>query len=333
MNSIHSGNKNWLANALARRALHAVLLMLGVLTLSFALAEFAPGDYFDSLRLDPTVSEEAVEAMRQRYGQDRSAFARYLAWLRAAAQGDFGTSLSHRQPVLELLLPRVRNTLLLSTPAMCIAWVIAILLGSTIAAVNMGSVRLAFGGSTSILLAIPDLLLALGFMILALRTGWFPSGGMVSFNFADLGLWAKGRDFLAHLVVPLFALVLSLLPLLLRHVHDSMMEVLQSPLIRATQAIGLRRMRLLICHALPVAANPLITLLGLSIGTLLSVSLLIEVVIGWPGLGPLLLEAILARDIDLVLGSIVVSTLLLIFGNFTADILQVVADPRLRGNQ
>ncbi|MEE8368309.1 MAG: ABC transporter permease, partial [Thermoanaerobaculia bacterium] len=105
------------------------------------------------------------------------------------------------------------------------------------------------------------------------------------------------------------------------------------PLIRAFRALGVRRARLLFRHALPVAANPLITLLGLSIGTLLSVSLLIEVVVGWPGLGPLLLEAILARDIDLVLGSILVSTVLLVIGNFTADIFQIIADPRLRGNQ
>ena len=258
---------------------------------------------------------------------------RYLGWLGAALHGDLGISLTHRRPVIELLLPRVRNTLLLSTPAMCIAWIIAIVLGSTIAALSLGWVRLAFGGATSVLLAIPDLLLALGFLILALRTGWFPTGGMVSFEFADLSLWAKCRDLLAHLVVPLTALVLSLLPVLLRHVHDSMLEVLQSPLIRASRALGVRRARLLFCHALPVAANPLLTLLGLSIGTLLSVSLLIEVVVGWPGLGPLLLEAILARDIDLVLGSILVSTLLLVFGNFTADILLVIADPRLRRSQ
>ncbi len=333
MRLIQSPKHNWLVELVARRVFHGIALLFGVFTLSFALAEFAPGDYFDGLRLDPTVSAEVVEAMRQRYGRDRNVSARYLGWLGAALHGDLGVSLTYRRPVIELLLPRVRNTLLLSTPAMCVAWIIAIVLGSTIAAVNLGWVKMAFGGATSILLAVPDLLLALGFLILALRTGWFPTGGMVSFEFADLSMWEKCRDLLVHLVVPFTALVLSLLPVLLRHVHDSMQEVLQSPLIRAFRALGVRRARLLFRHALPVAANPLITLLGLSIGTLLSVSLLIEVVVGWPGLGPLLLEAILARDIDLVLGSILVSTVLLVIGNFTADIFQIIADPRLRGNQ
>jgi peptide/nickel transport system permease protein len=330
MISMRWPKNNWLVALITRRALHGVAVLFGVFTLSFALAEFAPGDYFDSLRLDPTVPDEAVEALRQRYGQHRSGQERYLVWLGGAVRGDLGHSFSHRRPVTEILLPRVRNTLVLSAPAMCIAWITAVIIGSVFATFDRRWIRSVFGALTSALVAIPDLFLALGFMILALKTGWFPTGGMVSFRFADLGPWERLEDMVRHLVLPLAALVLSLLPVLLRHVHDSMREVLQSPLIRAVRALGVKRGRLLFRHALPVAANPLVTLFGLSIGTLLSVSLLIEVVVGWPGLGPLLLEAILARDVDLVLGSILLSTLLMILGNFSADVLLITVDPSLR---
>jgi len=121
-----------------------------------------------------------------------------------------------------------------------------------------------------------------------------------------------------------------MLPVLVRHVRSSMAEALSSPFVRAARAHGIPGRWVLIRYALPVAANPLISLFGFSLAGLLSASMLVEVVIGWPGVGPLLLESVLARDVYVVIGAVMLSSLLVIFGNFVADLLLRVADPRIR---
>jgi peptide/nickel transport system permease protein len=153
---------------------------------------------------------------------------------------------------------------------------------------------------------------------------------MVSLNFENLSFSGKARDLFLHMALPVAALVLSVLPLLVRHVRAAVAEVLAAPFLLAAEGHGIPRRTLLYRYALPAAANPLIALFGFSIGTLLSGSLLIEAVMSWPGLGPFLLEAILARDIYVVLGGVLLSTLFLVGGNFLADLLLYWADPRIR---
>src|SRR5207249_7711418 len=140
----------------------------------------------------------------------------------------------------------------------------------------------------------------------------------------------KLRDLASHMILPVTALVLSFLPLLVRHVRAAVADVLNAPFLLAAIGHGISRRTLLYRYALPAAANPLISLFGFSIGTLLSGSLLVEVVMSWPGLGPFLLEAILARDLYVVIGGVLLSTLFLIGGNFLADLLLYWADPRIR---
>ena len=176
----------------------------------------------------------------------------------------------------------------------------------------------------------PDLLLALALLILAVRTGWFPTGGMASVGFESLSWFAKVRDLVSHMALPVAALALSTVPLLVRHVRSAMMGVLGSGFLRAAQAHGIPRRTILYRYALPAAAHPLISLCGFSLGALLSGSLIVEVVMSWPGLGPLLLEAILARDLYLVIGGVMLSAIFLVTGNFIADLLLYWADPRIR---
>jgi peptide/nickel transport system permease protein len=153
---------------------------------------------------------------------------------------------------------------------------------------------------------------------------------MVSLHFEDLSLLGRVRDLLLHMALPTAALVLSVLPLLVRHVRAAVSEVLDAPFLLAAEGHGIPRRTLLYRYALPAAANPLISLFGFSIGTLLSGSLLVEVVMSWPGLGPFLLEAILARDLYVVIGGVLLSTFFLVGGNFLADLLLYWADPRIR---
>jgi peptide/nickel transport system permease protein len=188
----------------------------------------------------------------------------------------------------------------------------------------------ALSGATAALLVIPELVLALGLLILAVRSGWFPTGGMFSVGFEILSPMQKFRDVAWHMELPVLALVLSALPILVRHVRAAVAEVLDAPFLRAAASHGIPQRTLHYKYALRAAANPLISLFGFSLGVLLSGSLLVEVVMSWPGLGPLLLEAILARDLYVVIGGVLCSTIFLVAGNFLADVLMYWADPRIR---
>jgi peptide/nickel transport system permease protein len=213
---------------------------------------------------------------------------------------------------------------------MLIAWTLALPLGIWSATTLERLPDRALTGATAALLMIPDLVLALGLLILAARSGWFPTGGMLSVGFESLTLLQKLRDVALHMELPVLALVLSALPILVRHVRAAVAEVLDAPFLRAAASHGIPQRTLLYKYALRAAANPLISLFGFSVGALLSGSLLVEVVMSWPGLGPLLLEAILARDLYVVIGGVLCSTIFLVAGNFLADVLMYWADPRIR---
>ncbi len=315
---------------LVRRMLHAVFLLFGVSILTFLFSTLAPGNYFDEMRLNPQIAPETVASLRTQYQLDRPLPVRYARWVNSVAHGQMGFSFAYNSPVGPLLCVRARNTLLLTLTATLLAWALALPLGIWSAA-SLGRLPdRALSWTTATLLVIPDLVLALGLLIMAVRSGWFPTGGMVSVGFESLSPLKKLRDIATHMMLPVVALVISALPMLVRHVRAAVAEVLDAPFLRAAAGHGIPRRRLLYRYALRAAANPLISLLGFSLGTLVSGSLLVEVVMSWPGLGPLLLEAILARDLYVVIGGVLLSTIFLVGGNFLADLLLLWADPRIR---
>ena len=315
---------------LSRRLVHGILLLVGASVLCFLFTDLAPGSFFDEIKLNPRISPETVAALRSQYGLDQPTSVRYVRWVRSVFKGEWGYSFAYNSPVSGLLMVRAGNTLLLTGAATMLVWLIAVPLGIWIAEHPSGwSDRLCMG-STSILLSVPELVLALGFLCLAVRTHALPVGGMASVGFEQLGRWSRLRDLIAHLIIPVTTLVLAGLPILLRHVRASMTEVLKAPFIQAARGHGVAKTRLLLRYALPAAANPLISLFGFSVGGLLSGSLLVEVVTGWPGLGPLLLEATMSRDLYVVVGVVMLSTVFMILGNFLADVMLVAADPRVR---
>ena len=315
---------------LLRRAGHAAFLLLGVSVLAFLFSTLAPGNYFDEMRLNPQISSERLNALRAEYQVDRPIALRYARWAGALVHGDLGFSFAYNTPVAPLLWTRARNTLLLTGTATLLLWILALPLGVWSAERLGRTPDVALSWVTAVLLIIPDLALALGLLILAVRSGWLPTGGMVSVGFDGFSAGHRVRDLASHLVLPVIVLVVSALPVLLRHVRAALAETLEAPFLRAAEAHGISRTRLLYRYALPAAAHPLIALFGFSLGTLLSGSLLVEAVMGWPGLGPFLLEAILARDLYVVIGGVLLSTLFLVAGNFAADLLQYWTDPRIR---
>ena len=194
---------------LFRRVTHGVLVLVAVSILSFLLLHLAPGEFFAEMRLNPQIAPGTVDALRAQYGLDRALPLQYGLWMRSVLKGEFGYSFAYNQPVSSLLWPRVRNTLLLNTVALVIAWLLAVTLG-TWAAARPGKWedRLCALG-TSTLLVIPDLMLALALLMLAVRTRWFPAGGMVAIDFTDLSAWSKVKDLVAHLFLPATVIVLG----------------------------------------------------------------------------------------------------------------------------
>ena len=317
---------------LERRLIHGVLLLMGVSVLCFLFTELAPGSYFDEMKLNPQISAETVATLKAQYGMDKPLPTRYVLWLKSVIKGEWGYSMAYNTPVRGLLFMRARHTLLLTATAVVMSWIVAIPLGVWVASRTNRWIERMFMGGTSLLLAIPELVLALGLLYFVVRTNALPVGGMASLNAGQFGFWTKTFDVIKHLIVPVTTLVVASLPILVRHVRASMKEVLASPFIQATRGHGVSNFRLLYRFAVPAAANPLISLFGLSLGGLLSASLLVETITGWPGLGPFLLEAAVSRDMYVVVGVVMASTLFMVLGNFIADVMLMVVDPRIRAN-
>jgi peptide/nickel transport system permease protein len=317
---------------LFRRAMHGILLLIGASILCFLFSDLAPGGFFDEMKLNPQISASTVAALRAQYGLDRALPVRYGSWVQSVLRGEFGYSFASNTSVRSLLMLRARNTLFLTSLATILAWLMAVPLGVWMASHPGKWVDRICMGGTSLLLSLSELVLVLGLLYFAVRTHALPVGGMVSTGFDQLSVFGRVRDLTAHLIVPAAALTLASLPVLVRHVRACLIEILATPFVESARAHGIGPARLLFRHALPAAANPLISLLGLSVGGLLSGSLLVEVMTGWPGLGPLLLESSMSRDLYVVVGIVMASTVFMICGNLLADVMLVIVDPRLRAD-
>lgn len=297
---------------LLRRLLHGIFLLAGISILSFILLELAPGDFLGEAKLNPQLSPQTLAALRQQYGLDQSLAHKYVHWLGAVADGSFGVSFAYNLPVSQLLWPRARKTLQLTLTSLALSWLLALPLGVCSAASRDGWLDRTLRILTSVLIALPDLVLACLLFFIAVQAGWFRSGS---------------------LALPVTVLVLAALPTLVRHVRSAILGVSSQPYVRAARSHGIAGARLWFRWLLPAAANPLASLFGLSVAGLISSSLIVEAVVGWPGLGPLFLEAIAARDFYLVIGPVVLSAGFLIAGVLLGDLLLYALDPRIRVRQ
>lgn len=318
---------------LGQRMVRAALLLAGVSILCFFFTELAPGSFFDEMRLNPQISPQTVAQLQTQYGLNQPLAVRYLRWTRLVVHGDFGYSLAYNAPVAPLLWERAKNTLLLTCTATLLTWLIALPLGIWAASRRGKTLDRFMAIVSSLLLSIPEIVMAIALLALAVRTRIVPVGGMMSLGYDDLSGWAKLRDISLHLFLPGLILILVSVAVIERHVRASVLEVLDAPCILAARGLGIGKLRLLFRHVLPLAANPAISLFGFSLAGLLGGSLLVEVVTGWPGLGPLVLDAALARDVYVVIGAVMFSAAFMIGGNFIADLLLLACDPRIRAGE
>jgi peptide/nickel transport system permease protein len=315
---------------LGRRVIRAAFLLVGVSILCFLFTEMAPGNFFDEMRLNPQISPETISSLRARYGLDQPLVVRYGRWLRSALHADFGYSIAYNAPVAPLLWSRAKNTLLLATTGMFLTWLISIPLGVWAAARSGRMLDKGVRVASSLLVSIPEVVIAVALLAIVVRWRVLPVGGMTSMDNEGLSQWARLQEIASRMLLPTIILTLGESAIIVRHLRASVLEVLDTPFVQAARGLGIGRTRLLFRHVLPVAASPAISLLGFSLAGLLSGSLLIEVICGWPGLGPLILDATLSRDFYLVIGGIMLSALFMVGGNLVADIMLLACDPRIR---
>ena len=312
-----------------KRIIQTIPLLIMVSLISFFIIRLSPVDPLAELKLNPSISPETVQKERQRLGLDIPIIVQYEKWAFSFIRGDLGVT-STGEKVSQKLKERIPNTLLLTSIVILLTWLVGVPLG-IIAAVRWKSkTDRILTVLTSIGMAIPSFFFAILLLMFAVKTGWFPIGGLTSPNFADMTFGGKFLDIAYHLVLPVFVLFTISLAGLQRQMRANMLDVLDSDYVKFARAKGLSENVVIYKHALRNAINPMITLLGFEFAGLLSGAALTEYVFQYPGLGRLILEAVLKSDINLVMASLMMGAVMLILGNLIADILLIITDPRIR---
>lgn len=300
---------------LAARLLQLVPVALGVTTLVFLLLHLIPGDPVDSM-----LGEQALvtdrEALRRDLGLDRPLHEQLAGYLSRLARGDLGTSLHSRRPVAEEIATRLPASAELMAAALLVALAVALPLGILAALRPHGWIDTGARLAALLGLATPNFWLGpVLILVFAIHLDWLP---------------IDGRGGAAHLVLPAVTLGTSLAAIVSRMVRTSLLEVLDQDFVRAARAKGLSEGRVLLVHALPAALLPVLTVVGLQAGNLLSGAVITESIFGWPGLGTLLLEGIGSRNYPLVQGCVLVIAAIYVVINLLTDLLYTWADPRIR---
>lgn len=312
------------------RLVHLAVVLLGILFLSFLLIHMAPGNFLSQMAMNPQVSPEIIRRLNVLYGLDKPFYVQFLDWIGALFRGNLGYSFSYHLPVVQLLLSRIPLTLLLTASAVCLSWGVALPLAVYGASKPNGWLDRTLTGFSYLSISIPSFFLALLGVLLAGATGWFPIGGAHNVGGAESGGIAGWVDLLRHLTLPALTLALGSFGVLYRLMRSSVMEAERKPFFAAARARGLSPSILRYRYLFRNAVNPLITLFGMELGGLLSGAAFVEMVYGWPGMGRLMLHAVLTEDLYLVMGGILAGSAMLLLGNMLADGALYLLDPRIR---
>jgi peptide/nickel transport system permease protein len=325
-----------------RRFFHLVPTFLGGTFLAFVITQLVPGDYFTTLAMSPNVKPETIERMREQFGLNESVWSQYFKWMGNLARGNLGYSFDSNQPVINLLSRPIQNSMILVVFSLLLLYAAAVPLGVYAARrqYSFGDQLISVIGYFA--LAIPSFFFALVLISLLFALRRFtneafgfnelilPVAKMTSNNYNDLNAWGKFWDIMWHALLPSFVLAFSGIAGLTRILRAQMIEFLQSDFIRTARAKGLSETTVTYKHALRSAIIPFVAGIGGLLPGLISGAGLIELVMAWPGITPVILRSIGRQDIYVVLGLLVISSLLLMIGNLISDLLLAVADPRIR---
>lgn len=316
---------------IVRRVLVAPLVLIAVLTLVFVLVEAAPGSPADTLLGERPAPPELRARLEAVWGLDRPPAERYVRWLRSAATGDLGWSLSRGRPVAEVLGHALPATIALSGLALLVHLGAGLALG---AAAALGRGRWPDRVASSLGLALyaspPFWLGIVAILVFAYAWPLLPPAGSRTIGSEAWGAGARLVDFVRHAVLPALVLGLGSAASLARHVRSGLLEAASEGFVRAARARGAGTRSALIGHALRAALVPAIQLTGIALPALVSGSLAVEVVFGWPGMGRLAWDAATAEDVPVVLATTLVASALVVVGSLLSDVGAAIADPRIR---
>ncbi len=307
-----------------QRLAETALVLFLMSFLIYGLIGLMPGDPVDLMvSANPDLTPADAARLKALYGLDQPIAVRYWNWLGAALSGDLGYSRLFAQPVMQILLPRLANTVLLMGVSFALALAVALPLGLIAAVrprsaldniINLG----AFAG-----ISIPPFWLAILLIILfSVTLGWLPAGGMGD---ETGGLWTR----ISHLVLPVVTLTLATVGGIVRFVRAAMMEALRQDYVRTARAKGVSYPRVVLGHALRNAMIPVVTILALNFGALFSGALITETMFGWLGMGKTIYDAIMGNDFNLALVGLLFATFTTLLANLAADLTYAWLDPRI----
>lgn len=300
---------------LGRRIVALIPVALGVATLTFALIHLVPGDPVLAMLGDFAAPADVVQ-MRHELKLDLPLWQQYLYFLSGIVRGDLGASISQHEPVARLIRERFPATLELAFAGLFVAILLAFPLGLIAGANPGGAADLGAMGFAILGISVPHLYLGpLLMIVFSLDLGWFP---------------LTGRGGLSHLVLPAVTLGTALAAIIARMLRQSLVQVLETDYMRTARSKGLSRAAAVLHHGLRNALTPVVTLLGLQAGALLTGSIVVEMIFSWPGLGRLMITAINSRDYPLVEGCVLVFALSYVVVNMLTDLVYSVVDPRIR---
>lgn len=335
-----------MARAIALRLFGVVPVLFLVTLVLFVLLRLAPGDAADLLVPDDA-SEDEVARIRERWGLDRPVLEQYWRFLVASLQLDFGRSYRYGSDVFELIVERLPATLELAMIALVVAAIIAVPLG-IISALRKGS---TLDGAISVFaiagVSTPTFWLGILLVLfVSAEMNLLPSAGRLPYGvnlphttgiYLLDALLAWRLDLLgvisSYIILPALTLAFGMIGVIARITRGAIIDVAQEEFITTAVSKGLTRGEIVRRHLLPNAAVPIVTIIGLELGVLISGSIIVEVVFSWPGLGTLLYQSISVRDIPLVTGIVVAYTTMFIFINVAIDIIYFMVDPRIRASQ
>lgn len=320
---------------LLRRVVQSIPTLLLASVLIFFVIQLAPGDFLTPAKLNPNISPEQIAALERNFGLDRPVWEQYFVWMKNMFQGDFGLSFQYQQPVLDVIWPRIQNSLWLVLLSTLLFYAVAIPIGV------YGAIRQNSLGDKSInvvlyfLLGFPNFFLALVviYFILLARdaTGLdIPIGGMTSNNYEDLSSLGRVWDIAKHLIIPALVLAISDAAGLTRVIRGQMLEVMRSDYVRTARAKGVNERSVIWKHTFRNGILPIVAGIGGLLPAAISGAGFMEVVFAYPGVTPMLLTAINTQDLYLIAGFTVITTVLLIIGNAISDLLLAVVDPRVK---
>jgi len=297
---------------IARKLLQGLLMLFVVSALTFALLSAAGGDALTALRDNPQISEATIERLRTVYGLDKPVMSRYGAWIADALRGDLGESMAFRIPVSTLVWTRFLNTLLMGLIALIMSVAASLLLAVWSVRAKSKWLDRMIEFLIFLTASTPRMVLALLALVLSLRLATGPS------NYAF------------QLIGGAIVLAVPLISLMLAQLKNGLHEVMSEDFIRTARAKGLSEWTIITKHALRPSLSPFLTIAGLSLGGLLGGSVIVESVLGWQGIGALVVSAVRGRDIPVVMGVVLIASAAVWFGNALAEVLQFANDARIR---